>query len=53
MDAVATAHHWSFRRGTRFNQYVPANASLHQPQSLQARVPVLADDDVIVHGDAE
>ena len=27
--------------------------NLDQLQSLQARMPVLADDDVIVHGDAE
>ena len=26
---------------------------LDQPRPLQARVPVLADDDVVVHGDAE
>ena len=26
---------------------------LNQPQPLQTRVPVLADDDVVVHGDAE
>ena len=26
---------------------------LDQPQPLQARVAVLADDDVVVHGDAE
>lgn len=26
---------------------------LNQPQSPQARVAILADDDVIVHGDAE
>ena len=26
---------------------------LDQPQPLQARVPVLADDDVVVHGNAE
>jgi hypothetical protein len=25
----------------------------NQPQPLQARVPVFADDDVVVHGDAE
>jgi hypothetical protein len=29
------------------------NAPSNQLQSLQARVPILADDDVIVHGDAE
>jgi hypothetical protein len=27
--------------------------SLNQPQAIHAGVPVLADDDVIVHGDAE
>jgi hypothetical protein len=27
--------------------------TLDQPQSLQTRMPVLADDDVVVHGDAE
>ena len=26
---------------------------LYQPQPLEARVPVLADDDVVVHRDAE
>ena len=26
---------------------------LNQPQPLEARMPVLTDDDVIVHGDAE
>ena len=26
---------------------------LHQPHPLQTRMPVLADDDVVMHGDAE
>jgi hypothetical protein len=27
--------------------------SSHQPQPLQARMPLLADDNVVVHGNAE
>jgi hypothetical protein len=31
----------------------PERADLDQPQPLHARMSVLADDDVVVHGDAE
>ena len=30
-----------------------AHVPLDQPHPLQTRMPVLADDDVVVHGDAE
>jgi hypothetical protein len=32
---------------------VNAGGELDQPHALQARMPASADDDVIVHGDAE
>ena len=43
------------RRGTRRPKCLPRVVECRSGQlhSLQTRMPVLADDDVIVHGDAE
>ena len=32
---------------------IACSRGLNQPQPLQTRVPVLADDDVVVHGNTE
>ena len=41
------------KRSWKANSAVPREIALDQPQPLQTGMPVLADDDVVVHGDAE
>jgi hypothetical protein len=40
-------------RADRWPRYVNSPSGSHQLQPFQARVPASADDDVVVHGDAE
>jgi hypothetical protein len=46
------------RRGTMLvasldGRLLSGSSALDQPHPLQARIPVLANDDVVVHGDSE
>jgi hypothetical protein len=48
MSVPNSGHEWGCDKGR-----APISHSLNQLQPLQARMPFLADDDVVMHGNAE